>query len=182
MVSILALALAGCQSGGGTEPAQSAAEQVDDGLCHGPDGAVDCHGATCVNGECLNNTQCEDPNKPVCHAHKCEPCSGANDCNVGTCDTKSGQCVECLADDDCEFVSSDGHVTNSNVWGHIDHSFGTAPRTMCVEHQCVACNVSTCMVRASMADAMPGKRQIARGMHASFCRPQLATSRRRHAA
>ncbi|MBQ9394224.1 MAG: hypothetical protein IJU23_01750, partial [Proteobacteria bacterium] len=148
MVSILALALAGCQSGGGTEPAQSAAEQVDDGLCHGPDGAVDCHGATCVNGECLeclNNTQCEDPNKPACHAHKCEPCSGANDCSVGSCDTKSGQCVECLADDDCESVSSDGHVTNSNVWGHIDHSFGTAPRTMCVEHQCVACNVSTCM-------------------------------------
>ena len=153
-LSIIAIVVcAGCQSGGGAESARSAVEaeikSLNDGLCHGPNGTKDCKELLCdsLTGdcvECLRSIDCKSPQAPICSQNKCVPCSEKNACDTGIC-AETGECVECMADNDCASESSgEGYVTGNAVFGHVDHSYGDvqAAKTMCVRHQCVACDLT----------------------------------------
>ncbi len=161
--------LAGCQSGGGTEPIN---EPVDvqivpadrDDMCYMEDGRrsncrqrnMYCDDETKQCVECLYSTHCTNPAAPVCDQHKCVPCSQKNACNVGIC-TDSGRCVECVKDADCSASSA-----ANDVWHHVDHSYADvlSAKTMCVDYECVPCNFVTCMGRCENGLCVSGERAV----------------------
>ena len=66
---------------------------------------------TCVKGvcdpatgdcvDCLANSDCKAPERPVCSDKTCIACDAAHACDNGKCDVNTGKCVECLADSEC---------------------------------------------------------------------------------
>ena len=87
---------------------------------------------TCINGvcdpatgdcvDCLHNSDCKTPEKPVCIDKKCAPCDAEHACDNAKCDVRTGKCVECLADMDCTLRD----------------------RGVCWQGICSACNSTNC--------------------------------------
>ena len=167
---LVAEGLAGCQSGGGTEPINEPIRELNpqadtDDSCYVQDGKrsncrqrnmyCDEEIKQCV--ECLYSTHCTNPETPICSQHKCVPCSEQNPCSHGIC-IDSGRCVECVKDADCKNDSG----ASDSIWGHVDHSYGDlqAGRTMCVSNECVPCNFLTCLGSCENGVCISGKRAV----------------------
>mgnify|MGYP000203293755 CR=1 FL=1 len=98
-----------------------------------PAGQVCCNGK-CVTGDCCGNTDCKDPNKPICRGNVCSPCTGNAQCPSGVC--CNGVCC------------AKGLICNAGICQEGCENDGQCGQGQkCCNKQCVAgncCGVNDC--------------------------------------